>query len=235
VVTNEGVFYTRSISASPIRWTALGRGTTPNSICGLYVSIPKLSAPVFYAQSQNCDGRGPSNIYRLDGISATSNWKQVQMPDSNGGFGVFAVDAHNPLRMFASFVRSSGTAVSMVTSADGGAHWVNDPFLDQLMTQHSTLKYRTVIGPTDFTSFNGYPQPSLIAYDPGNDKIIVAAGIDSGLFISLDGGLHWETVQPQGHPLFRVRAATFVRISPSEEAIFVGSQGNGIWRINLSK
>jgi photosystem II stability/assembly factor-like uncharacterized protein len=103
------------------------------------------------------------------------------------------------------------------------------------MTQNGALKYRTVVGPTDFTSFNGYPQPSLVAFDPNDGNIVVAAGIDSGVFLSFDEGKQWEAILPKGRSLSRVRAAAFAAVTSTEEVIFLGSQGSGIWRINITK
>ena len=235
VVTNKGIFYTTNLSATPIRWTSLGQTTTPDSVCGVFVSLLKPTSPVFFAQTLNCDGRGPSNIYRLDGTAPGARWKQIDMPSPNGGFGVFAVDPHNPLRMFASFIQDPGTFVSMISTTDGGAHWIINSGLDKMMTQNGALKYRTVVGPTDFTTFNGYPQPSLVAFDPNDGNIVVAAGIDSGIFLSFDEGKHWEAILPKGRSLSRVRAAAFASVTSTEEVIFLGSQGSGIWRINITK
>ena len=235
VVTTKGVFYTTNLSAKPIRWTSLGQATTPDSICALYVSLPKPNSPVFFGQTLNCNGRGPSKLYRIDGTSPGAKWSLINLPSPDGGFGVFAVDPHDPLRMFASFLQDPGTSVSMISTADGGGHWVNNSVLDTMMTQNGALKYRTAIGPTDFTSFNGYPQPSLIAFDPNDPKIIVAAGIDSGVFVSFDQGNLWQVVLPKGRTLSRVRAATFASVTSTDEVIFLGSQGSGIWRLDIAK
>ncbi len=235
VVTTEGIFITQNINARPIRWTGIGESTTPVSSCGLYVSSSKPSAPMFFVQTGNCDGRGPSAVYRLDRTVSSGTWIQVNMPDNNGGFGVFAVDPHNPARMLASYIRDSEPKVSMISTTDGGSTWTSSLDLDRLMTRSGTFEYETKMGPTDFTSFNGYPQPTLLAFDPGNDDIVVAGGADSGLFLSLDRGQHWEIVQTNGRSVYRSRAVRFAHLSPLTETIFVGSQGSGVWRINLTK
>ena len=62
----------------------------------------------------------------------------------------------------------------MVFSQDGGLTWNNDAELDNMMTGGGVFKYRNQAGPTNFTGFLGYPQPSLVAFDSEDPNIIVA-------------------------------------------------------------
>ena len=39
--------------------------------------------------------------------------------------------------------------------------------------------------------FQGYPQPSALAYDPENANVIAAGAIDSGVFLTTDSGANW--------------------------------------------
>src|SRR5262249_60621439 len=112
--------------------------------------------------------------------------------DNNGrppaGSSIPPVDPPPPNRLFASNLPAA--APQMVLSQDGGPNWQPNPALDAMMTDGGLFKYQNSFGPTNFslTNFGGYPQPSLVAYDPTNGNNIVAGGHDSGVFLSTDGG-----------------------------------------------
>ena len=88
----------------------------------------------------------------------------------------------------------------MVFSTDGGTNWTNDPELDTLMTANGDVPCTgTSVAPSTNrggagAAFQGYPQPSLLAYDPENGNFLVAGGIDSGIFLSVDNGTNWSLV-----------------------------------------
>jgi len=65
--------------------------------------------------------------------------------------------------------------------------------------------------------------------------MIVAAGADSGLFLTLDNGQHWQTITLDGRSMYRARTARFAHIDPATTIVFIGSQGNGVWRVALSR
>jgi len=162
-------------------------------------------------------------------------WRLLHKPDTSGTFGVFAVDAHNPLRLLASYLTETGPKVAMFASDNGGKTWTNIAVLDTLMTQNGSFEYATKIGPTDSTTFAGYPQPTLVAFDPDDENIVVAAGADSGLFLSVDSGKHWEEVLLKGRSMYRARAVRFSQSKVNAGTIFVGSEGAGVWRVRLTK
>ena len=76
----------------------------------------------------------------------------------------------------------------MVITGNGGTTWDNMPALDSLMTGGGVFRYQNRTGPTRFTGFNGYPQPTLASFDPADGDILVAGGADSGVFLSADDG-----------------------------------------------
>jgi hypothetical protein len=128
----------------------------------------------------------------------------------------------------------------MVFSGDGGTTWGRDEDLDNMMTGGGVFKYQTQRGPTVFTGFNGYPQPSLLAFDPENSHIIVAGGRDSGVFISRNSGNRWGLLTDpfdsanSGFPhLPRPRFAYFDHepAGSSEVKLYIGTQGRGVLRI----
>jgi hypothetical protein len=123
----------------------------------------------------------------------------------------------------------------MLASDDGGGTWNPVAVLDALMTHNGSFEYVTKIGPTDSTTFVGYPQPTLVAFDPEDENVIVAAGADSGLFLSVDKGTHWEQVRLKGRSMSRARAVRFSHSNGSGWTIFAGSEGAGVWRVRVTK
>jgi hypothetical protein len=96
------------------------------------------------------------------------------------------------------------------------------------------------LGPTNLTSFsftfNGYAQPTLVAFSPFDTKTLVAAGADSGVFLSFDTGATWKKVTDNsgtaGNPhVPRAKFASFDR-GGGNISIFIGTQGRGVWRID---
>jgi hypothetical protein len=127
----------------------------------------------------------------------------------------------------------------MYSSADGGASWSPIPALDTLMTGSGAFAFRNTRGPSNFTGFSGYWQPSLVAFDPGS-SLVIAGGQDSGLFLSTDDGAAWSlisdpfTSDSSGVPhIPRPHYAYFDSDGAGTTAIYVGTQGRGVWRINL--
>lgn len=235
VTTTSGVFTTLDITANPIRWTALAPSSTPAKACGLFVSSPKNGSPTFFVQTDDCDGRAGSSIFRLDGTGTKAIWRAINKPQAEGTFGVFAVDAHHPLSMIGSFLMESEPYVEMLESPDGGKTWNRMPALDAAMTQNGAFEYKTEIGPTDSTGFDGYPQPTLVAIDAEDSHLVAAAGADSGLFLSVDGGNTWQQILLNGRTLYRARGLRFAHSSANDVEVFAGSEGAGAWRIRLTR
>jgi hypothetical protein len=108
------------------------------------------------------------------------------------------------------------------------------------MTGGGMFRYQTQRGPTAFTGFNGYPQPTLIAFDPADPNILAAGGADSGVFLSNNGGNSWTTVtdplnsSSSGRPhLPRPWFAYFDHDPANRVRAFIGTQGRGVWRIEF--
>jgi hypothetical protein len=159
----------------------------------------------------------------------------VQPPGGTGGFGIFNVDPGNANRLFASHI--TATTVQMVLSSDGGASWAVNAPLNNLMTGGGTFRMISVRGPSDFTGFNGYVQPSLVAFDPSDTSTLIAGGVDSGIFLSRNGGASWTVVTdnsgaPNRPHIPRPRFAYFNH-ETCRVNIFVGTQGRGVWRLGL--
>jgi uncharacterized repeat protein (TIGR01451 family) len=246
VVTTAGVFVTTNITASPTVWTALGTNA-PAGACAISASVPTVApnTPVFYVQAGICNERTMANnadqLWRYDGTTTTGTWTRLDTNMAAGGVGIFAVDPNNPNRLYASNIRTVAQGgPQMVFSTDGGATWQNDPELDNLMTGGGVFKYRTEKGPSNFTQFLGYPQPTLLAYDAENPNLIVAGGRDSGVFFSSDSGDNWVLLTDpfnsgaSGVPhLPRPWFAYFDHEPAGDTRLYIGTQGRGVWRISL--
>lgn len=240
-VTNTGAFITTDITVNPVVWTQLGAASTPaGGFCGVQAAVTG-GTPTFYAQTQ-CIGvfenSAASQLWQFVGTAAAGTWTRVDNNDGiAGGFGIFAVDPNNPNRLYAS--NMSGIAgPRMVFSTDGGTNWDFDTELDTMMTGNGTFLYQTTRGPTSFTTFNGYAQPSMLAYDQEDANIMVAGGRDSGIFLSTDSGANWslltDPVNATAKPhLPRPWYAYFDHEPANTVNIYVGTQGRGVWRISL--
>ncbi|MEK6337088.1 MAG: choice-of-anchor D domain-containing protein [Acidobacteriota bacterium] len=232
LLTTAGIFITNNIGASPVIWTQLGAATTPAGACGVRAAGPTAN-PTFYVQAGGCSGSSSSRIFRFTGTAPGDAWQQVTPPGGVGGFGVFTVDSRDPNHLFASHL--NGTTIHMITSNNGGATWTTHVNLDNLMTGGGTFRYRNTRGATDFTGFNGYPQPTLVAFDPADPNTLLAGGADSGLFLSTDHGARWTVITNNSggsNPhIPRPRFAYFDHQGVTVN-VYVGTQGRGVWRIS---
>lgn len=231
LLTTDGVFITNDIGANPVAWTQLGAATDPIDTCGVRASGPSEN-PTFYVQAGNCRGGNADTIWRFIGTNPGDTWQQIRPPRNAGGFGIFTVDANDPNRLFASHL--VGRTVQMITSNDGGTTWTSLANLDVLMTGSGTFRYSNTRGPTEHTNLNeGYPQPTLVAFDPNDPNTMVAGGADSGIFLSTDNGVRWKVITNNSggtNPhIPRPRFAYFDRQGPTVN-LYIGTQGRGVWR-----
>ena len=185
-----------------------------------------------------------------------------------GAFSLYDVDPNNPDRIIAShvipmdengqvildeyviqdFIRGehgfSYFDIRMVMSEDGGDSWKLLPNLDNMMTGYGNFKYFT--GPGGVTKFTrlapGYFQPSLLAFDPYDENLILAGGADSGVFLSKNSGDNWalltDPYTPTAeHPhIPRPRFALFDHEPSGKPSgsidLYIGTQGRGVWRLS---
>jgi hypothetical protein len=202
------------------------------------------TTPVFFSQAGAGDGRSADSLFSFSGTATTGTWMRINPPGGTGGFGIFAVDRNNAQRLIASHIRPGNTP-QMIMSTDGGVNWTNLAPLDALMTASGMFRYNTLLGPTDFLGFNGYPQPMLVAFDPENTNIIIAGGADSGVFMSFDGGTTWQLmtdpIDPvdSGRPhIPRPRHAYFDHepwtVLDRTTTVGITTQGRGVWKLAIN-
>jgi len=247
VATTTGVFVTLDIGAATITWTQLGAASSPASPCGVQVAFAG-GTPTFFVKSGGCDGPfgGPAQeqgtLWRYQGTAAGGTWQQVPNPATAGAFGIYAVDRNNPQRLIASHLGGPG-GPRMVMTWNGGTTWSPIATLDTMMTGSGTFQYQTQIGASVFTTFNGYSQPTLVAFDPADPDLIVAGGADSGVFLSSNGGTRWQLVTDpispgtSGRPhIPRPYYAHFDHDPPGGDInLYLGTRGRGAWRLSFKK
>ena len=232
-----GVFLTEEADASPIVWTELGDATEPpsSSLCGIRAGRSG-DNPIFYAQTGSCNADSTSDrLYRFTGTDPAGAWTEVTLPQ--GGIGVFTVSESDPLLLLAAGFTSDDAF--LYKSTDGGDSWSSLAALDALMDGGGDFPIVNDRGPTNFTGTNGYHQPSLVAIDPTDSSIMVAGGRDSGIFVSTDSGDSWSLVtdprnsHSSGTPHIPRPWYAYFDEEDGAKSVFVGSQGRGIWRLDL--
>ena len=236
LLTTTGLNITTNINANPIVWTSLGQpaGVTP---CSIWSAVNGGST-VFYIQAGQCTGSGNDSVWRYNGTATGGTWNRIDNNDGvTGGFGVFAANPINPNQLYASNLDAAGP--QMLFSIDGGTVWDVDAGLDTLMTGGGVFKYLNQRGPRTNNGsagavFQGYPQPSALAYDPENANVIAAGAIDSGVFLSTDSGANWMRLTDPftgNVHLPRARHFYFDHEPAGTIGLYVATQGRGVWRI----
>ncbi len=259
---SAGVFTSNFASGAPFAWTRLGVTPFPDHLCGINSSVdPESGEPVFYLQAGgHCNNwsAGGSRLYRYVGLNPSQHWRRLDdlligtpLP---GGVGVVAVDRNNANRLYVSNLCGNqcpvaGTGGRMMSSLDGGHTWTHATALDDMMTGKglgpggsSAFLFANSAGLIDTfrAVFGGYPQPSLVAFDPIDPNIIVAGGRDSGLFITTDGGAHWMLLTNPIAPTAsrpHIPRPHFVHFAHDPDGVlwlYVGTHGRGVWRIRLA-
>lgn len=171
------------------------------------------------------------------------NWVQIPPPprqagdpvSGGAGFGLIAVAAADPDRLYASIVRDGPPR--MMRSNDGGSNWIYDAQLTELMSGSGKfIPYPELVGDGIYP----YLQPLMVAFDPQDPNILVAGGNQSGVFYSSDGGSNWalltdpDTPGTSGIPhLPRPMFAHFDHDKQGMVRVYLGT-GRGVWRISIS-
>lgn len=234
-----GVFITDDITANPIVWTELPNNEPPSSQSVDVQAADNGGTPTFFVRAGDGDLELGGSLWRFDGVDPNDAWTRI---DTNitggGGVGAYGVDPSDANRLYA--VTLPGAGPRVVFSTNGGMTWEDDPELDDLMTGGGAFLYQNARGPTSFFNPAGYPQPSLFAFDPADTSILIAGGRDSGVFMSANGGERWALVTDPIDPgasgvphIPRPYFAYFDHEPAGEVRVIVGTQGRGVWRINL--
>jgi len=237
IATSSGIFFTTNIAANPVTWQQLG-SVPPAGICGIFNSRRTDGTPVFTARVGGCGLGQTGALWQHVGATATGNWARVER-NGQSQFGAFGVDPRNPSHIVAS--DHAGAIPAMMRTVDGGTNWTPLTALDAKLTGNGAFVAWNTSGPTNFTGFGGYPQASLVAISPADSDMIVAAGQDSGVFISTDGGVSWRllsdpltnyALRPHvSRPLF----AHFESFFNGHVNLYIGARGRGVWRVVVNR
>ena len=246
-----GLYITSNIKAGVIQWTALtGNAASPKPnpalFADLQVALDGAGVPTFYVTVGSGTSVTADQLWKFVGTDPNGTWIQIDTNITGAtGVSIFAADRANPLRLYAAAMTFAGPQI--VRSNDGGVNWVHDLTLDTLMTAGGVFQFQNQHGPADFPfpagaiatqGLSGYPQPTLLAFDPENANTIVAGGADSGLFLSTDNGANWRLLDdplgtnPNVPHLPRPRGVHFDH-EGGVLTLFVASQGAGVWRIKV--
>lgn len=237
--TSQGLFVTTDITLANVVWNEIGAASSPAAgFCAVNVSFSG-GTPTFYAWSGSCRPDGNNQIWTYTGTGAGDTWDRIDNNDGlAGGFGIFASDPNDPNRLYASHLGAA--TPRMVFSTDAGTNWDRDLELEAMMTRNGAYKMSSQRGPDDFSLEGGYVQPSLIAFDPEDSDVLVAGGVDSGVFLSSNGGGDWSLVTDPSSTnnttphLPRPRFAYFDHEPAGSVRLFLGTVGRGIWRATLA-
>jgi len=238
--SDGGIYATNDITADPTDWTQLGAASTPTGALDIRAALSGVT-PTFYVRSRVDPDPTQSEwtLWRYDGTAPDGTWKQVLPPGRIGGYGAYDVDPNNPNRIIAVNGRPDMDP-QMILTTSGGQEWNVLTTLDNLMTGGVEFRYKNRRGPDLGLLFHGYVQPTLVAFDPTNPRIIVAGAADAGVFVSTDGGTGWTLVtdplgtDPTTPHIPRPRAAYFDHEPADTVNIYLASQGHGVVRIRLN-
>jgi uncharacterized repeat protein (TIGR01451 family) len=192
-------------------WTQMGPATLPGNP-GEIKSAGPAATPTFYLR---LNVGGNLRIYRLSG--ALDNTATLVL--ANNGLsvptGAWDVDPSDPTHLY---VMDNGTNQVMF-STNSGATWNPDPEISNLVTRGGAYPLVTnALG----------AQVSAIAFDENSPRIMLGTRT-AGMFASVTDGEAWVNV-PGAEMLPLARDFFF---DESDDAIYAGTRGRGIWRINL--
>ena len=216
-----------------------GTWTSTKSPCHVVVGVgPGGAQP--YVLAGNCfwpaSGRVGPGAFPDDELWTfkAGAWTQIPAPSWATGFGLIAVDPVNPERLYASVFGVESPR--MIRSINGGSDWEEDvPLTDLMMGNGTFIPYPAISEDRVFPNL----QPLIVAFDREDPNILVAGGMYSGVFLSVDAGASWSLLTDPFTPgitgiphLPRVLFAHFDHDKPGVVRIYLGT-GRGVWRVDL--
>jgi hypothetical protein len=211
-------------------WTQMGP-TLPGYPAWIHLKTSNPAGlPTFYIQHVLTPNDG---IFRISGpLDGSATVTDISAGLNYVEQGKFAVSPADPNFLYVSVLddpRSVTAGGQMMFTRDGGVTWKPDTTLTSLITHNGEFWYRSRIF-LPFNEVEGYTgQPSAIAFDSSGNTIVVGTHT-AGIFISFDQGAHWQEVPGSE----QIPSPSGFFFDDSTGAIFVGSAGRGMWRIDTS-
>jgi photosystem II stability/assembly factor-like uncharacterized protein len=204
VVHNYGIYKSTDGGSN---WSAINSGiSTPSKAEGIFMD-PN-DASTLYAAVENY------GLYKS--IDAGSSWTKLSLP-GNPGVRCVAIDSSNSNIIYTGGVDNGNSSNGGIyKSTDAGASWVH--------------VYNGVHAPCDVRALVVDPDDSNIIYAGLNDNPFHDKCQSEGFLISKDGGATW-TAHNEGLYVRNIRSITVVKGSANGPLIYVGTHGNGAFKV----
>ena len=237
-------------ATGPSVWQPVGNNPSATGFCGVEVANPNSFGLTIYAAGPvpNCNKEDTKSIWRIRPL-AEQSWTRLTGPTNFGSFGFVGVDPSNSQRLYAVWLVGPANSATpfMIFSNNSGSTWEFDPDLDAALlgdhlrsgvTEFVARSQTQNRGFAPFSPVLPYFQPSLIEFHPTDPSVIVVGGQDAGLIISTNSGLDWVPLRnpiPAPSTLPNPFHAYFDLEPGLAPSLIVGTQGAGVWRINLAR
>jgi len=244
------VYFTSNINSNPIAWTALNSPTAVTSGTGSLKVANLGGRPNVYYHTGNDSPESRGLIFRSTLVGANTaggaNWTALPLPAGIGSVTAWDVDPTNGNRAIISGITTGLNTFEIHFTQNFGANWDRLAALENIMLSpggNPTFVARTTQGPTRFTGFGTYWQPSLFRFNPLDPSTVIAGAMDAGLFLSLDNGDTWEAISnptaPTSdsphipRPLYAYFSPGRFSASTNSFDVWVGTRGAGVQKVVL--
>ena len=244
------VYFTGDITSGSIAWTSLNSPTAATTGTGS-LKVANLGGrpnAYYHTGSGNPETRGLIFRSTLVGTTAApgTNWAQLNLPAGIGSVTAWDVDPTNGNRVIVSGITTGLNTFQVHMTQNFGGSWTRLAALENLMLAPGgtpTFLARANQGPTPFTGFGTYWQPSLFKFNPLDPTTIVAGAMDAGVFLSLDDGASWQAISNSVAPTSsspHIPRPLYAYFSPGRFAsstsafdVWVGTRGAGVHKVVL--
>jgi photosystem II stability/assembly factor-like uncharacterized protein len=208
-------------------WRAINNGLDSSVRAINVIAVHPINPDIAYA------GTILDGIYKT--IDGGESWQR--MSDGLGCSDVrsIAINPHNPEVLFA----GSGEGTGIYKSINGGVLWgeTNKGISLQCPSYLKSIGGTVAGFSTDkpinvFRQYSEYiPWTKImdIVIDPQNTKRILAADLNTGMYLSQDEGSSWYQINDG----LRYRGVTSLTISSEGDIVYAGTDGNGVYRMVL--
>jgi len=187
------------------------------------------------------DPMNPAIVYIgtwRDGVFKTADGGQSWIPKNNGlvvsDVRSLAIDPKNPQVIYAGL----GEGAGIFKSTDGGNLWQEVNSGLNIQCPSYLLPFGRVAQGISFetpphrfigSDYYSIPWTSIwdIVVDPTHSQIIYAADHQSGIYVSVNGGASWKSLNDG----LSTRAVTALAISADGEVLYAATEGGGVFRL----